>query len=402
MQINAINNNIPARIHINVRSGNNNIKGKSIDTPQKVYASNLCFRGGAPLTALINDYKWFINCDKIPAINSFLKLEAPKDALESVLRFILGHDEYSYQLIESITANPREINNIYNNLRNKININSDLLNLFYPTNPYFTAYKKYTDKKLFEAKSISELLKIRPDWSGDVLLKKYQELYHNNHFELGKIPESIGQENYQQIIEYLSKYNQYGLKYEETIQDLSIGNKIYKFKNCIDGRSDKNVFQVEVNDGNKFVIKIAKPENRSLDDSFALGTCCKIDSYLTLNGCRNTAPFKYYNHENNSAIYDYIEHFEVDNLGDVSREFSRLRDYRDLGMSPNDTIGANNYFVLNHKQNAMKGTNGYELGVENGELISIDNDHATYYTPMSPRISGIHKELPNGIVGMFF
>ena len=36
-------------------------KVKKIQIKQQVYATNVCFKGGIPLTQVINDYKWFIN-----------------------------------------------------------------------------------------------------------------------------------------------------------------------------------------------------------------------------------------------------------------------------------------------------------------------------------------------------
>lgn len=39
------------------------------DKEQKVYAAHLGFKGGKQLSALINDYKWFIAHDKMSAVN---------------------------------------------------------------------------------------------------------------------------------------------------------------------------------------------------------------------------------------------------------------------------------------------------------------------------------------------
>lgn len=402
MKVNKIDNNIPAKSTVMVKCGNYNLEEPVKVSVQKVYASNLGFRGGVPTTALINDYKWFINCDKIPAIKSFLKLDAPKESLESALRTILGSEEHSYQFVDSIVNLPREANDILVKLKSKLPANSKILETYNPMSEYCIAYNKYLSKRLDNASSISELIKIRPDWSGDVLLKKHQELYHNKNFEIGIVPDSIGQENFHEVIAYLRNHLQYGSKYEVDINDLCISGKTFKFKNCIDGRSDKNIFQVETSDGQKFIIKIAKLENKSLDDSFALGTCCKIDSYLTQNKCRNSAPLRYYSYDDNSAIYDYIEHVKPERLYDINHETTRIADYRALGMTANDTVGANNYFVLDNSQKAMRSTNGFEEGVAKGELISVDNDHATYYNSLAPRVYGLNKELPNGMIGMFF
>ena len=144
---------------------------------QKVYASNVCFKGGVPLTKLVNDYKWFVNNDKTPAINAFLKIDAPKESLEGLLRHILNNDEMSFKFFESITEQLRSNSNFYRELSSKLPCCSDILNVSHPQSPYFRAYSKYIDSRYQNAQSVSELLKIRPDWEGQALLRKHQQLY---------------------------------------------------------------------------------------------------------------------------------------------------------------------------------------------------------------------------------
>ena len=50
----------------------------------------------------------------------------------------------------------------------------------------------------------------------------------------------------------------------------------------------------------------------------------------------------------------------------------------------------------------MKNTFDYEYGVNHEELISVDNDHATFINILAPKISEYHKDLPNAMLGMFF
>jgi hypothetical protein len=196
---------------------------------------------------------------------------------------------------------------------------------------------------------------------------------------------------------------QYGYKQYQEINDLNINGKNFKFKTIIDGKSDKNVFEIQINNDKKYIIKIASKCKASLDKEFSLGTCCKIDHYLTENNCRNSAPLKYYNHTENVAIYDYINHERIPrsmtNIQEVSR---KMPDFYALGLHACDTIGENNFFKLDTRQNALKNSYKFNIGAEAEELVTVDNDHVTYTSVFNPSIDGFHKDLPNALVGMFF
>ena len=84
---------------------------------QRVYASHLGFKGGIPLNNLINDYRWFVNNDKVLPVNAFLKIEAPKDSMNQLLQLILSKEDLSYEFIDSIVKQPRNINNFYKSWR---------------------------------------------------------------------------------------------------------------------------------------------------------------------------------------------------------------------------------------------------------------------------------------------
>ena len=373
-----------------------NINKSFITTPN--YMQNVNFRSNIPVSNLLNDYRWFINCDRTPAINAFLKINAPKEELEKLLKCILESTDTKFEFIESIVTQPREMDNLFGKILDKLPKETKFLNLYNSQNPYMSAYKDFASKKLAEANSIDELLKIRPDWNGEILLQKYKELHGDKPLELGEIPDNIGTTNYKKIIEHLKKYVQLGCKSETKIDDLDG----FKFKNIIDGKTEKNVFEVTSPTGHKYIVKVANPQTNSLDGASALGTCCKIDMYLTSNKCRNSAPLKYYNHGDSVAIYDYIKHIEVEPPLSMYDRSRRIPDLYELGLNPNDTIGVNNYFTLDSTQYAMRDTYNLKQGILGKELISVDNDHCTYDKKLSPKIYEYFHYLPNGIGNMFF
>ena len=402
INVNTINN-----IGVMNNYTNKFLKNKNTNLNSEHNASTIChayypaFKGNIPLTKLVNDYKWFINKDNLPAINSVLKIDAPKESIDSLLRFILNDDKLSIDFFNSITDQKRSNAHFYRALYNKLPSNSDILNTLHPYSPYHKAYSKYIDTRYNEAKSICELLQIRPDWKEEVLLKKHKNLTYNDSFEMGTVPKSIGKENFETLIYYLRSHSQFGFKIHKEIPDLHVNGKTFKIETFIDGKSDKNVFTVQAETGKKYVIKIAEPEKRSLDNPFALGTLAKIDTYLTRNNCRNSARIRYYNHDLNVAIYDYINHVKVPRTFDVSNSGKRIPDFIDLGMRQSDTVGTNNYFKLDGTQTCLKDSFDFEYGILHDELISVDNDHATYTNVLTPKVDKYHKELPEAMNGMF-
>lgn len=375
------------------------IKNNKIENDkQKVFASNITFKGNTPqLINLMNDYKWFVRHDKKAPIEAFLQIEAPKEEMEELANAILTDDNLSYDFINSTTRLPRRVKRYYAQLKEKMPDNSVFFNLYNPTNNYRIAYEKYMEKKIKNTKSISELLAIRPDWKEDFLLQKHKELYGNDNFELGQVPHRIGKENFLPIVEYLKNFMDYGFKTAQDIPDLTVNEKTFKFKKLLDGRSDKNVFQIISPENRSFVLKMSDPQRKGLNNPFAIGTCCIIDQYLTRNNCRNSAPLRYYNHDTNVAIYDYIQHETTTKMQSLSEFVEKMPDFADLGLRHSDTIGNNNYFKLNQNQELMRRTFDFKYGIEHHELISVDNDHVTYNQPLCPMIYKYHRDLPTGM-----
>ncbi len=379
----------------------NNIRSGISIPKQKVYASHLGFRGSIPVANLINDYRWFVNHDKTPAIDAFLKIEAPKESLNQLLRVILSNEDSSYQFIDSIVKQPRRIEQFYTSCNEKLPWDADILNIYSTDNMYMRAYENYFDKRYKNASSVSELLTIRPDWKEEVLLNKHRELYHNDDFELGIVPDSIGAENFKAISEYLKQYC-FGFKTSSEIPDLNVNGQIFKFKQYIDGKSDKRVFRIDTPNGEKFVIKLQNTSRNSLSLASGLGTVSVVDTYLTRNNCRNAAPIRYYNRNNNIAIYDYINHIKVPQIRFSIQDLAdKMPDIKALGITINDTVGTNNYFKLDNSQNALKSANNFAHGVLHDEVVSVDNDHATYNKILLPVINKYFCYLPNEM-HMFF
>ena len=358
---------------------------------------------GANLSKLYEEYDWYIRHDNIPAIKSFLKMKFPQEEMEKFLTHILGTKDRGYELIDSIVSVPRESMQIQKELGEKIGQNSKILMPFLPDNPYNLAYSRYIEEK-FNRGCLIDLLKIRPDWSEQVLLKKYQSKFGNTNLKIGNIPKHIPKEHLEKIMPYIKSKADFGVKQRKQIEDLVIDGKTYQFLYYTEGKSSKNVFRVTIPSVAKtYIIKMDAPEKRSMDAPFALGTLAKIDGYLTLNRSRNSAPLCYYDHENNFSIYKYIEHAHVDGqTNDLNVIKSHLPDFKALGLDYNDTVGYKNFFTLNEKSiDTPWKMEGFNEAVNKNEWISVDNDHVTFNNRLQPAVNGYHKTLPNAM-GMFF
>lgn len=410
MKINLQNNinnfNTYKKENINNSINNNNTNTCSIKYSSKpVYAhniSNIHF-GSRGINDLYEEYNWYINHDHTPAINAFLKIKADQKDMDSFLTAILNTDDRSYQFIDSLIKQPRNINQLTTELTEKVGTNSKITMPFLYDSPYNKAYNKYIDSKYNNAHTISELLRVRPDWKGDVLLEKHQQLKGNSSFEIGNIPKEFPDNHLFLIADYLKDKMEIGLKQNKKIENLKLDNREYEFKFFTEGKSDKNVFGVFTPERKKYVLKMSDEKFKSLDKPFALGTLAKIDTYLTTNRSRNSAPLCYYNHDRNMSVYKYIEHFNVDNCQNSLEEISKhLPDFANLGLTYNDNVGDKNYFVLRQNSNEdLRNTEGFADAIMRQEWISVDNDHVTYNNKFQPSISKYHSALPNAMQ-MFF
>ncbi len=376
---------------------NSNNHSEILSYPMNYYVTSF---KGMNLAKMYDEYNWYINHDNIPAIKSFLKMNFPKEEMDEFLTHILNTNDRSYQLIDSIISIPREAKNIYDALKEKIGSSSKNLMVFAYDSPYNDAYRRYIEQKFNRANTLSELLKVRPDWSGDALMKKYISLAGNDALKIGNIPKQIPKEHLDKILEYLSAKMEVGNKSDKKIDNLVIDGRTYEFKYFTEGRSSKNVFGVFIPAMmKKYVIKIDSIQNRSLDAPFALGTLAKIDKYLTANRSRNSAPLCYYDHARNFSIYKYIEHSPIsENPKDLSVIKKHLPDFNALGLDYNDTVGYKNFFALNeHSLDTHYRMDGYQEALNRDEWISVDNDHVTFSNRFQPMIGTYNRTLPNGM-----
>ena len=370
----------------------------------KIYPvyNKINFRGNS-MTKLWDEYNWYIRHDKTPAVFSFLKIKEAPEVMEKLLNEILAAGDRSKEFFSSIVYNPRAAKTITDGMHKVLPQNSNIFMTFSYLSPYNQAYTKFIEDKVSEAHSLEDLLRIRPDWRGEVLLKKHLELRGNENLTIGNVPKELPYAHLMEMVKYLGTLMELGMKSRKNIESLTLDGRKYDFKYFTEGKSDKNVFGVFTPEGKKFVLKMSRPDMRSLDAPFALGTLAKIDSYLTYNRSRNAAPLCYYNHEHNFSIYKYIEHLPVDaptnNLGVIAQN---MPDFGSLGLSYNDTVGYKNFFRLSPKSNAdLERTEGFQDGVSKGEWISVDNDHVTYSHYWQPGVTGYHASLPNAMQ-MFF
>ena len=362
------------------------------------------FKASIPLSKMYNEYNWYINCDGVSAIKSFLKMNYPKEMMNDFLTEILKTKDRSYQLIDSIVQSPREANEYFEKLKQKLPENSENLQFFVPNSLYQQAYSNFIETKYNNAHTLVELLKIRPDWTEEALLKKHKMLTGNDDLTIGCVPKAIGSAHLSKIIDYIKNYMEYGLKTNKEIPPLVIDGKTYEMKFFTEGRSSKNVFGVFIPSlAKKYVIKIDTPENRSLDKPFSLGTLAKIDGYLTTHRSRNSASLCYYNHKDNFSIYKYIEHAHIDESPtSVSVIKKHIPDFSALGLSYNDTVGFKNFFTLGeHSSDYIQKTEGFREALNKHEWISVDNDHVTYNNRFNLLLKPYFSELPNAMQ-MFF
>ena len=383
----------------------NNNNANPIQTNNKpVRANQLASKGfnftGRGINQLYEEYNWFINHDGEKPINAFLKIKEDPETMDAFLTAILSAEDRSYQFIDSIVRSGKELLNISTALPEKIGPNSQNLMTYSPTCPYRQAYQRYITTRFDNAHTIDEILRIRPDWSEEALMGKYERLKGNSNFKIGKIPNEFPKSDntYSQIIEHLRPNMQSGYKQKQEIPDLTIGNRTYKFQSFTEGKSDKNVFSVDVPEGKRFIIKMGNPKDRGLNKPFGLGTLALIDTYLTTNRSKNSAPLRFYDHINNVSIYSFVEHCPVPHQNysnDLNEINNKLGDFKKLGLTYNDTVGNNNYFQLEDVHKGIIDGEEIQNGIHNREWISVDNDHVTFNSKLHPLINGLNKSLPN-------
>ncbi len=402
-------NYIPKHNNIKTEYKNNNFNKQQVSSYKPVLYNHIIANkgihfGSKNINQLYDEYNWYINHDHTPAVDAFLKIDDDKETMDGFLTAILNTDDRSYQFIDSIVKQPRQMQKISSSLKDKVGSNSMNVMTFFPNSPYYSAYDKYLDKKYEQAHTLSELLRVRPDWKGDKLIEKHRQLKGNDSLEIGCIPKEFPNDHIFKIADYLSGFMEDGMKSQKDVNSITLDNREYEFKFFTEGRSDKNVFGVFTPEKKKFVLKMARPNMKSLDNPFSLGTLAKIDTYLTTNRSRNSAPLCYYNHDKNFSVYKYIEHTPINaQYNDLNVIAEHLPDFRSLGLSYNDTVGNKNFFLLDESSNQdmINSSEGYREALDKGEWISVDNDHVTYNQSLNPSMNKYTALLPMAMQ-MFF
>ena len=190
---------------LNVSKNCNNKEKELKEISNCHYFSAPLFKGKVPLEQLMNDYRATMHNTGLSPVESFFKLEHPKESMNELLSSILCDDSTSYDFVNSIITQPRMIKHYADKFKEKLAIPDLVLNRYDPNNLYVKAHERYIESRYNNAGSISELIKIRPDWSEEALMKKHQQLYNNTDFVIGRVPESIGENNFYPIIEHLKK-----------------------------------------------------------------------------------------------------------------------------------------------------------------------------------------------------
>lgn len=385
----------------------NSLKTNYKNEKQKVYANNLASIGvnfkatikdeEKTLDSLRKEYDWYVNIDKTSPIDAFLKIKTSKESMNKLFENILQDNNASFYLIDSIAGRARDGKKNLETLKQLLGDNSQNLLFFMYNNPYRTAFENYMDVKYNNAKCMESLLKLRPDWKESALIEKYEKLHGNRNLKIGNLPEEFKNGVFEQLYNYLQQFCQFqGAKHCAQIPPIKIGNRTYNFEYFTQGKTDKNVFGVYTPE-RKYVFKIAPPERKSLNNPYSLGALALIDSYLTLNNCRNIAPIHYYDHNLNTCIYKYQDHNQVKQKFNSINEINYyMPDFQALGMCYNDTIGNENYF-LSDIDCENKADNYLQTKHESKELISVDNDHVTYTSPFMLLVDKYNAPLPNAM-----
>ena len=113
------------KINYSKQISNRNTENKTDVDLNKIpfYRTNVHF-GKKTTNELFEEYNWYINHDKTPAIDAFLKIEDDKETMDGFLSTIFSTKDRSKQLIDSIVKQPRRSLEISNALKNKVGPNS--------------------------------------------------------------------------------------------------------------------------------------------------------------------------------------------------------------------------------------------------------------------------------------
>ncbi len=333
----------------------------------------------------LKDNKLYQNFKK--SKTSFIEfLKDTKEDAKNVKDFlfsITADKQKSQEFIKEVISDPRKTIANLKILKEKIGGEKNLIEWLQAPQGYQDAYKEYI-KALTSKNNLTpeDLLKLSPDWH-----KHYFETIlncKNNDLHFGKLPkefEGIG--DYSHFAEWINQQNYIS----KDPLFLEYSGKYMKVTRINNGKSGKIPYLIEFENQEttqKYILKVqqswgcdsfyAKENLAYKSDSTFMNA--QLDYYLTLNNCKNSPKFYYFDYRSNSGLYEFQEGSAVSGVENILDANKRLKDMNLLGIYYNDACSCN--FIE-----------------QNGTLKVIDIGDSSFIDPLRPGAVGCNLQTPN-------
>ena len=350
------------------------------------------------------------------------KMDGTPQEVASLLMDFVNSPKHRDSFIEDLTREPNKSKEVVSVLVDKLGGKENFLRWYLADNGYVKNYDRYLKDKVENATSISELVKLQPNWGYWTLERKYCALHGyltketqdkkmrdmEANFTFGELPRDFAdQTDFRYLVERLKSA---AWMFNGT---LSIYGSNYKVEQLEGGDlSSKNIYKVS-RGGKDYIIKMDRfyPEEHVVSsnpynkrnmregrllrgDSVYLDAC--IDYYLQQNGCNSNAKLLYYDFKNNVSLYEYVDATEIKDsrtLGMVGQvEANKLfKDINDLGVYLND-IGLS-FNCYRDKNGKLK-----LVDVGHGEYVDLLKPGGNLLTIESSNLCGF--SLKNAVAGL--
>lgn len=335
----------------------------------------IAFKGDGSVenTPLFRHFKVKYQGNPQKVLDYVLTSNAQPVQLIDFLTAVFKDPEYAQPFFRQLTSEPKKSRELSKQLINQLGGIKAFKNWYFSAGGYSEAYHQYIDKFYEQAKSIDDLIKQSPNWTIWSLKNKSEHLSGNKHFTLGLIPEQIGDElTYKALIDRLRQYPS---------GQIDINGKTFTVKHLRNGLSDKTNFIVSTGD-RQFVIKVGPVMENEFhrDNADMKSDSCfitaQIDYYLALHNCPNAAKLHYYDHSQNSSVYEFVTGSQKDDSVPLPEMNKKIKPVNDLGIFVNDS------FLSNF--------------IKRGEdYILIDSGESSFIDVLRPGCVGYHFDLPN-------
>ena len=365
------------------------------------YKLPVTFRGYTPISSelkLMQDFKE----QNLGYIDFIENTNATPQEVSGFLNNAMNNDYTRKSFFDEITNKPAKSGEIVKTLVKKLGGKIGFLRWYLGKDGYVRNYERYLKDRYRNATSISELIKIQPNWGYWALERKQCDLngYHTEeeqnikmrkqeaNFTFGELPSGFDDKytfsslvkriEIEGWIDYGRKFNAYVYGDTFQVEHLPGGDL-----------SAKNIYKITVK-GKNYILKTDRfhPENNVIEstggydkrslkegrllkgDSVYLDAC--IDYYLQQHGSSKNAALLYYDFNSNASLYEYVDANEikgVESLGliDQLEANSKFKEINKLGIYLND-IGMD--------------FNCYQD--KNGNIRLVDVGHAEYMDILKP------------------